>query len=754
MSKYLYLILAALFVINVSGLRAASVSAAAAEARELAAGGYGELSGKVTDAAGAPLADVTVFVIEISRGTLSAADGGYSLPRLPAGAYRVSFTRTGYAPEVRRVEIGPHTPALEVLLRESVLELPGIQVSATATPTTALTSPQPTGMLDESDLRTRQAASLGETIRDLPGVRSWNTGAGIGKPVIRGLGSDRVLVAVDGQRVETQQWGDEHSPNVDTDDLDHIEVIRGPASVLYGSDALGGVVNLIPRPLPNAIGIDPFVRGRVVSGYGSNNGAVDGGFTLEGAREGFGFRGAWHGRNSSDLHTPLGRLFNSGFQSGSGLGALGYKGGWGSIEGQFSHRDEKLEIHEDPAEDPEASPFQKIQEDLARISSTLPLSERSHLELNLDVERNRRREFEEAGSDEVALGLLSKTVSGLAHYHHAPVGPFEGLAGFAASHNSFDKFGEETLIPASDANNLGLFVFEQAERGPWHFSFGARYDHRSLKVSADEELGVTAQTRKWDSFSGNAGLLYRINEPLALVLNVGRGFRAPSSFDLFSNGVHEGTVAFERGNPALKSEHSLNTDLALRAQTSRLRAELSAYVNHISDYIYSRPTGAYDPESGFEIYDVVQGDARLVGFELSAEAQPHRNLNLSAALDYVRGDNTSTGNPLPWIPPLRLDAAVRYEAEPLGALREPYLELGLESNSRQERLDPSEITVGGYSLTRLVAGCKLGRGPHEVSLDLTVRNLFDKSYSSFLSRYKAYALDPGRAAVLRLGMKF
>ena len=717
-------------------------------------GRYGELTGRVSDVTGNPVSSVSILVVEINRGTVSEEDGRYSLPRIPAGTYRVSFTRTGYAPEVRRVEIGRETPALDVSIRESIIELPGIQVTASANPTTSLNSPQPIGILDESDLHTHREASLGETVKDMPGVRSWSTGSGIGKPVIRGLGSDRVLVALDGQRIETQQWGDEHSPNVDIDDLDHIEVIRGPASVLYGSDALGGVVNLIPKPLPNAIGIDPFIQGRTSLYYGENNAAFNGGVTVEGAREGFGFRGSWYGRDSDDIHTPEGALFNSGYKSSAGQGALGYKSTWGSVEAHFSHHDERIEIHEDPVEEPGFTGFQKIQEDFARLSSSLPLGGRSRLELSLNMERNRRREFEEAGAVGVGLGLLSKTVSGLAHFHHPQVGPFEGLLGFNALHNSFDKFGEETLIPNSTGNNIGLFVFEEAEKGPWHFSFGARYDHINLDVEDDADLGVTAQTRRWNSFSGNVGLLYSFTEPMALVLNVGRGFRAPSNFNLYSNGIHEGTVAFERGNPNLGSEHSLNTDLALRIQTSRVRAEISAFVNRISDYIYSRPTGLHDTESGYEIYDFVQGNATLTGFEISGEVHPHRQIHLSAGADWVWGKNTTSGNPLPWIPPLRLDGSIRYETGSFVAFREPYLEFGMEYNSRQKRLDPAENSYPGYALGRFGAGCTLGGGSHEIDLALTVRNLFDKRYTNFLSRYRSYALDQGRAAVLRVGMKF
>ncbi|MEZ4455871.1 MAG: TonB-dependent receptor [Gemmatimonadales bacterium] len=144
-----------------------------------------------------------------------------------------------------------------------------------------------------------------------------------------------------------------------------------------------------------------------------------------------------------------------------------------------------------------------------------------------------------------------------------PLGPLNGTLGFSGERVRFDKFGAETLIPGSTTVGLGVYAFERAELGQWNLSFGARFDHRQLDVEDDADLGVTAQTRRYHSVTGNLGLLYHLSEPVAVVLNLGRGFRAPSSFDLFSNGVHEGTVAFERGNPDLKVETSFNTDVAV-----------------------------------------------------------------------------------------------------------------------------------------------------------------------------------------------
>jgi iron complex outermembrane recepter protein len=716
-----------------------------------------QLSGTVTDSAGAPVADARLILTELHRSTTSNTDGRFTFPAVTPGQYHLSVSAIGFAPTVLPLVVADRDTALTIRLKASVVELQALQVTASPNATTLLNSPQPVSALSSDELRNAQAPSLGETIQNLPGVRSLSTGTGIGKPVIRGLTSNRVLVVADGQRLETQQWGDEHSPNVDTGDAERIEVIRGPASVLYGSDALGGVVNVIPKELPDAIGRDGFVRGDVSTSYSTNNQQPDGTVALEGASGGFGFHASLTGRTSNDIRTPAGALFNSGNHSLGGTGSLGYRAAWGNVNATYSHRDEKLEIHEDPAEDPTATPLQRIGEDRAKVGLTVPLGN-SRLEADAGFEQNRRREFEAADATDVALGLLSKTYTANMHFHHAPLGRWAGAVGLSGLYNTFDKFGEETLIPNSDAWSGGIYGFEQADYGRWNLSLGARYDYRELTADADAVLGNPDEKRTYNSVTGNVGILYHLSEPMALVLNVGRGFRAPSSFDLFANGVHEGTVAFERGNPSLQNERSINTDFALRAQTSSVRAELGVFANYIQNFIYSQPNTEIDPESGFQIFDVTQGDARLLGFEGAVEYHPTRYLHLQGTADYTNGTNTTTDTPLPSIPPFRATYLVRLEGDRLGSLESPYVSIGGESDAQQNRLDPSEeqffsesgYVSAGYTLMNLGAGFTVPVGSNGLRFDLALRNALNKKYADFLSRYKTYALDSGRNLTLRL----
>lgn len=715
--------------------------------------GAPSLTGVVRDESGAPIPDVVVAVVELSRSASTDPSGRYRIAGLLPGTYRVSFQRLGHRPALLPVTLMSGEQTLDAMLRTTLVELPPVQVSASAAPTTALESPQPVGVLGGDALREALAASLGETIGAMPGVRNWSTGSGVGKPMIRGLRNDRVLVLADGQRTDFQGWGDEHGPQVESADADRVEVIRGPASVLYGSDALGGVVNVIPRDLPTAFGEAPFVHGRVTGAWSSNGEGRDGRIALEGASEGVGLRGSLTGRTHGDQRTPTGPLANSGYDALTGSLETGVRGAWGAWSLRFTHRDETVRIHEDPLEEPGATPNQRIVDDLVHFGALMPVGG-GRVRFDAGWQRNDRREFEERDAPDVALGLLARTWNAGVRWHHAPWGRWQGLFGASLQRERFTGSGEEALIPDSRTLDAGLYAFEETERGRWRFSLGVRADTRALDASAQPELGVTQQSRRHDAVTGNAGVLYRLAEPAALVLNVGRGFRAPSTFDLFSNGVHEGTVAFERGDPALSVERSLNADLALRVQTGRLHGEVGGFVNQIRDFIYSRPTGTFDDESGFQIFDVVQGDAQLTGFEASADLHLDRAWHVLGSIDWVRGDNQTADQPLPWIPPLRIEGGMRYEAERVAALRHPHLSLTCSWNAEQTRLDPDDLATDAHTLLHAAAGCDLPFYGHAIGLEVVARNLADTRYRDFLSRYKAYADAPGRDVRVQASVAF
>jgi outer membrane receptor protein involved in Fe transport len=470
--------------------------------------------------------------------------------------------------------------------------------------------------------------------------------------------------------------------------------------------------------------------------------------SFEGASGGFGGRLALTSRASGDMRTPAGPLGNTNNRALAPEVAAGFRGARGTLSARYSARDERIEIFDDPVASPGYSGYQRIATHRGVVDLSLP-ARGGTLQVSGGYEQNLRREFADVNASAPDLGLFVRNWTALAHLNHAPIGAFSGTLGVSGMTSAFENLGALTLIPNSDSRSAAVFLFEQADFGRWKTMMGARFDARSLSTAGNASIGIPAQSRSFNAVTGSIGALYRLTEPVALVFNVARGFRAPSAPDLFANGFHEGTRAFERGDPDLGVETSVNADLGVRVTAHDVTGEATVFVNRVRDYIYLRPFGA--GQGTFDSLQVVQGDARLAGFEARVAYRPVDFLTLQLSGDYVHGHNTSADVPLTFVPPLRILYGARLERRTLGAsMVNPYASLNVETNMQQSRIDPRDFAPPGYT----TAGIGTGFGylvPRGVlTVDLSVRNVLDTSYRSFMSRYKRYALAPGRMLVLRV----
>jgi len=710
-------------------------------------------TGTVLDEHKSPLADVNITIPALKRGISTNQAGQFTFENLPTGIYTVQFAYLGYRQETRTVNISASDATLTVTLQPSPLEFSAITVTAKPQPTDILSSPQAVTALEGRQLARLRGQSIMASLAKAPGVSTYTTGAGIVKPVIRGLTSQRVLVVTDGIRQEGQQWGDEHGPEIDALDVDRIEVVRGPSSVLYGSDALGGVINVIKAKIPSAnLGAPTLGGGLLLNGF-SNNRAGAGALSLYGARGDIGYRTNLSLRDGHEIRTPDGKLFNSGMNELDGSGMIGMQREWGSISADYSHFGQELQIHEDPAEDPDATPFQKIQHDKVHVHGNFPFP-KLRLEVNGGWQRNNRREFEEKDAEEPVLNLVLNTTTVEVKGHHNPIGPAFGTIGLSVMSQKNHTLAEEALIPGFDQVNLAGFIYEEIPLRDLTFSAGLRFDARSLDVKKNEELGVAAQTRDYKDVTGTAGVVWRALEPLAFAVNLGRAWRAPTAFELFVNGVHEGTVRFEIGDNNLDPEESLNLDLSVRYASARLQGEATFFQNRINRYISLSPTGEIDAESGFDKYQHKQADATLLGSELSFQAQATNWLILNGGADFIHGTNDETDQPLPLIPANRFKLGARLTKTSLGKLMNPYVSFNAMIVSAQNRVEVFETKTDGYELFDVGLGGEIPFGARKVSIDLAVKNLFDKAYRDHLNRYKEYALNPGRSITLKVSLPF
>ncbi|HKJ03685.1 MAG TPA: TonB-dependent receptor, partial [Longimicrobiales bacterium] len=617
----------------------------------------------------------------------------------------------------------------------------------------------PTSVLGAQELERDRSVSLAHTLSRLPGVRTLSTGGEIGKPVIRGLSGARVLVLDQGLRLEDYAWSDEDGPAVNAALVDRVEVVRGPASVLYGADAVGGVVNVIPRPLPDASGAS-FASGDAELSAATNNHEAGLVVRGEGVSGSWGWRAAAAGRIAEALHTPLGELENTGFGAFSGEAAAGRQGPWGSFTLRFVQNGGEFKLLEEdgpPAGTEEAAleagPERKLSDQRLQFLGSFPLDNGTRLETRVQGQRHNIIEMEDdpealARGEFVEVPVFDLTLTTMvaeALLHHALAPGASGTVGFTGRLQHSRTGGVVPLIPGADQQGAGLFVLERATTGAFTFLGGLRAD--VARVSPDGHPRRAFNTLTW-----SAGTAIQVAPEVSLTGNVGTAWRAPTLFELYASGPRLGEARYEIGRDDLGAERSLNVDAGLRWDGPRVRAQLSVYRNDFRDFLFIQPT--QEVQDGYQVYRYDQADAVLQGAEASLDVEATSWLSLSTRGDYVRGTNQTRDEPLPLMPPRRFTLG----AEVHRAWPTPdgwaYAGGEVETVAQPDRLNPLDLAVDGYTLLNVTAGVRGTWRGREAGVDLRVRNAADVEYRDFLSRYKAFALNPGRDVVLRLRMAF
>jgi outer membrane receptor protein involved in Fe transport len=653
-------------------------------------------------------------------------------------------------------------------LSQSPFQVEPVTVTATRSPASGLTSSLPTSALSEDELRREASISLSHSLGKLPGIRSLSTGEQIGKPVIRGLFGSRVLVLENGSRLEDYSWSDEDAPSVDARLAQRVEVIRGPASVLYGSDALGGVVNVIPEDLPSTNGGPGFYQIGVEAYGATNNHEVGSALKVSGANGRLGWRLFGIGRFAEAYRTPDGEVDNTGFFSGNGEAAVGLRGTKSNTSVRFSHYGGEFKLLEakplvtpcpacgipDAAE--EGGPERKLSDDRLQLNSDY-LMGGVRLETKAQFQRHSLIEISDdtcilfptlpdclAGKGELAafdLLLNTGTVDVLAH--HTIGENVRGTAGVSGLFQTNDSKGPIFLVPDANVESFGAFAFEELTQREWTFSVGGRIDTRHLTANANQALGVISDTRRWNVPTVNAGVVFRPLPEIALATNAGIAWRAPTLFELYSNGPLLAEGRYEIGDKSLDPERAFNLDLSARWEGARMRGEITGFRNDITNFIYLAPTA--ETRQGLQVFRHRHAGALLTGGEASAEFQVAKPVTLKARYDFVHGTNRDLDEPLPLMPPARIAGGVDFHITPTWA-SSFFVGGEVEHVAKQTRPNPDDFVTGSYTLLNF----DLGIERKGMRLELGVRNAADVRYRSFLSRYKEFALEPGRNIIIRI----
>ena len=704
-----------------------------------------------------PVGGATVTIDELRREATSAADGGFTFDNVPPGTYHLSVRGSGLSSRRTEVTAAAGAPTVTVPVDPELHFEEVVSVSGQAR--SQFETFQPTTVLAGQELTKQLEGSIGATLDGTPGVATRSFGPAPSRPVIRGLDGDRVLILQDGQRMGdlSSQSGD-HGVTINPAAAQRIEVVRGPATLLYGANAIGGLVNVITDEIPNA----PMTgtSGNFTFDLGSGAAEVGGAGDVHAGNGRFAVHAGGGGRRSGLVQTPLGEVVNSQSRSGFGNFGVAWTGDTSYFGGSYGYDDTKYGV--------------PVIED-----GTVSLTPRRHavsirggargLSGPFDSFRatfaHRRYRHDELEGSEVGTSFTNNTSEGELMGSHRPLGRITGSAGGWVLDRDFDARGEEALSPAVGQRGIAAFVYEEVTWPHVTFQFGGRVDHTRYAPAGEER-------RHFTSGSGSVGLLLRpqgAGDRVTIALSAARAARNPALEELFYLGAHPGNFAIEVGNPMLRPEHALGFDLSLRWRSPRASGEVTYFRNQIADYIFRQPASAAelnarlgeiearfpervvepfpaDPE--FPIVEYVAADSVLQGIESHADFQVAPQVTAEAGLDYVRGTLADNGEPLPRIPALRFRTGLRYQRNAFQAGGEVTIA------APQERVSPSETLTAGYQLLRLFAAYSIGSGSVAHTVTARLDNVTDELYRNHLSLIKDLVPEAGRNFRLLYNVKF
>ncbi len=759
-----------------------------------------KIIGVVTDAGTrAPMPLVTVYIPDLKLGAVTDSTGTFQINGIPNGNFLLEVSYVGYASRV--VRASTNGQPIEVSLSTSVTEMQELVVTGSSSNLERDKNPIMILPVRREVLLQNAPSNLIDGLAKLPGISQLSTGPAISKPVIRGLGYNRVVVLRNGMRQEGQQWGDEHGVELDEYEVDRIEIIKGPGSLLYGSDAMAGVINfLTPRPV-----MEGTTKGEWLTGYQSNGNLIGNSLMLAGNRKGFNWQArvsqkkAGNYRNAAD-----GLVLNSGFEEYDGSINLGINRHWGFSQFQFSSFNQQVGLVEGerdangnftkavPVNSDSVTQVTVGQKDMTGFDNSIGIPNQtinhtralltnniffgeSNLLINLGWQQNRRREYGNALSpDGTSLHFLLNTFNADVKYFFPERNDLKVTIGMSGQVQSNRNFGEEYIIPAYETLDGGLFGLAQRQWGKWFVSGGIRFDYRHLSSAAlyldnsgkptDASLAIQTKflpfERDFSNLTGSVGASYQFSQEVVGKLNLSRGFRMPNLSELGSNGRHEGTFRYEVGNANLKPETSLQADAGISVNTNHLSIEGSFFYNHIQQYIFleklkstSGTDSIADPLDPAPVYAFVQGNAALYGAEISVDIHPHPLdwLHFENSFSFVRGvqiNRPDSMRNLPFMPPPKFQTEIRIQSEKTrGVMSNAYAKLDGTYYFKQDLIFSAfgtETPTSGYFLVSAGAGFDWVNSKKKVLMKLyfAANNIFDIVYQSHLSRLKYAPVNP------------
>ncbi len=707
------------------------------------------ISGTVTNRKNEPVKGVSIVLKKANTTTTTNTEGKFTIENIANGNLKITFSIMGYISQNKTIIINQNT-TIDIVLEDAVFEMDEVIVS------TAFNKLQSQNVMkvEHESIKTLQrkgTSTLIEGLATIPGVAQVSTGTSIGKPVIRGLSGNRVLVYSQGVRIENQQFGDEHGLGLNDAGVESVEVVKGPASLLYGSDAIGGVIYLNPEKFADPDVFKSEFSQKLFSNTLGSNTSI--GLKTSTKKWQFLTRGSYN--THSDYTIPgNNRVTNTRYNETDFKTGIGFHDAKFSSVLRYNYNALDLGIPENGiAEQSESKktlyPKQGVFNHMISLNNNYYFKN-SSLDFDLGYIFNDRSEYED--SDVAVLQMKLKTLNYNVKYHLPKLGMFETIFGIQGMHQTNKNSGEEYLIPDAVTNDFGIFGTTNYEWGKNTIQTGLRFDNRrvvSEAFGATEDPGsFEAIDKSYDSFNASIGYKTNLQENLTLRLNVASGFRAPTLAELTSNGVHEGTNRYEIGNSDLKTEQNIQTDLNLEYGNSHFEFFINGFYNHINNFIFVSPAGTVIDNN--DVYNYEQENAALYGGEIGLHFHPHPLdwLHFESSFQSVTGKKDK-GDYLPLIPANNWSNSLRTEFKIDDWLQNGFATLNVTSTFSQNNISDFETKTNDYTLLNLAIGGKIKWNKTIFELNLNANNLLNKTYTAHLSRLKTDGIpNIGRNIVL------
>ena len=772
------------------------------------------LTGKVFDkATGKVLSGASVYLPEIKKGTITNKEGVYSI-NIEAGSHVLEIGFVGYANNVANVQVLSNTTK-NFYLNSSVIEGGNVIVTSFLRATSTRRTPTPVTIIKKDELFRGVSSNLIDALSKVPGVSQISTGPAISKPIIRGLGYNRVVVMNDGIRQEGQQWGDEHGIEIDEYNVSRTEVLKVPASLIYGSDALAGVINIISN-VPVSEGV---IKGNVFSNYQTNNRLMGNHFDIAGNKKGFIWGFNLSSKNAGDYKNKYdGNVFNSRFLERNGGAYIGIEKSWGYSQLSYSNfyqhlgvvegdrdadgrflmmKDVNGEVEEmivDAEEEKRFTPnapMQKIQHTKYTLDNNIKIGN-DRLKATFGLQQNQRMELGNVlDLNEKELFFDLKTFNYAVQYLQAEKNNWKNTFGVNGMRQTNTNRGEEALVPDYTSFDIGAFYYTQKRTDKTSWSGGLRYDQKYMNYINPAQFvcppgmacialyNPVESNKQFNNISGAIGVAHDVNEQLTLKFNIARGFRAPNMAELASYGAHEGTNRFEYGNELLKSEKSLQFDAAVEWSNEHMSIAGNVFYNTVKDYIFYQKLNAvaggdsvimdyaHDP-AGEELYAFAfrQKDAHLYGAEFNVDFHPHPLdwLHVENSVSLIRGqfkDALDGSKNLPGIPSARWLSEIRIELfKKSKAIKNSFINVQLDNVFAQNHPFTgynTETQTPAYTLLNVGYSTQIQhRNKTLFSISLIGQNITDVAYQHHLNRLKYGPVNEatGRMGVFNMGRNF